>query len=379
MGDLHKGMGARFEVRLLQPDGAPIAMLTKWAHLQYTLAVNGAGWVLMKMTSDFDFTLPDVDLLIEIWRAPDADSPLVWECTGFMRKWKVQRLGRTTEAVIEGPNQVGLLARKIIAYTGGQAKSEKAAAGDDVMKELVREAMGPDAGNDPYGRSRIQDGFTIAANATVGSTFNGSLEWLNLLKVLNDISDHQHAKDTPIYFDVIRIDSGEFQFRTYPDQLGLDRTFGPNQITFGEDFGNMENPLWEEDWSQERNIIYGGGQGVDAARTIDPEKDLGRLYRTKWNRREAFQDARGESTTLGVARKAFARLVKSRPRRFLSGRLLSIPGSLYGKDWSFGDKVNAEAFGHIFSGMPRVLTVAVDDLGNEEIDATIEAESSIIP
>ena len=372
-------MGARYEVRLLQPDGAPIAMLTKWAHLQYTLIVNGAGWVLMKMTSDFDFTLPDVDLLMEVWRAPDSDSPLAWECTGFMRKWKVQRLGRTTEAILQGPTQVELLDRKIIAYTGGQAKTDKAALGGDVMKELVRENVAPDAGNDPYGRDRNYADFTVAADAGEGSTFNGSLEWQNLLKVLNDISDHQHAKNTPVYFNVVRMGLGEFQFRTYPDQLGLDRTFGPNQITFGEDFGNMESPLWEEDWSLERNIIYGGGQGVDAARTIDPEKDLGRLHRTKWNRREAFQDARGEATTLGVARKAFARLVKSRPRRRLSGRLLSIPGSLYGKDWGFGDQLNAQAFGHIFSGMPRVLTVVIDDLGNEEIDATIEAESSIIP
>jgi hypothetical protein len=28
--------------------------------------------------------------------------------------------------------------------------------------------------------------------------------------------------------------------------------------------------------------------------------------------------------------------------------------------------------------MPRVLTVVIDDLGNEEIDATIEAEYSVL-
>lgn len=363
----------------MQPDGTPITTLTKYAHLQYTLTVNGAGWVLMRMTSGFDWSLPDVDLLMEIWRAPDADSPLTWECTGFMRKWKVQRLGRTTDVVLEGPNQNEWLDRSIIAYTGGQAKTAKSAPSDDVMKELCREARGPDAGNDPYGRSRIHAGFTVAADVSEGINFDGSLEWLNLLKTLNDISDHAHSKGSPMYFDMVRIDAAVFQFRTYPDQLGIDRTSGPNAITFGEDFGNMEDPLWEEDWSRERNIVYGGGQGVDADRTIDPEKDVGRIYRTPHNRREAFQDARGEDTTLGVARKAFARLVKDRPRRQLSGRLLSIPGSLYGKDWGFGDQVNAEAFGHIFSGMPRMLTVVVDDLGNEEIDATIEAEYTVIP
>lgn len=358
----------------MAPDGLAIATLTRWSHLQYTRTLGGAGWVLLHMTSDFDWSLPDVDLLMEIWRAPDSDSPLKWQCTGFLRKWRVRRLARNTDALLQGPTQVELLDRKIVAYTGGTSQAEKASNADDVMKAIVRDNLAPNAGNDPYGRDRNFTNFTVAADVAEGPTITVEVEWENVLKALNDISNHSHAQNDPIYFDVVRTAPAAFQFRTYPGQLGLDRTSGPNAITFGEDFGNMQDPVWEEDWTQERNIIYGGGQGVDADRTIDPEKDVGRIYRTIWNRREAFQDARGESTTLGVARKAFARLVADRPRRRLSGRLLSVPGSLFDKDWGYGDRVRAEAFGHIFDGIPRSITVVVDDLGNEEIDALIEAE-----
>lgn len=358
----------------MTPDGAALTTLTQWSHLQYTRTIGGSGWVLVHMTSNFDWALPDVDLLMEIWRAPDSSSPLKWQCTGFMRKWKVRRVGRNTDALLEGPTQMELLDRKIVAYKGGTDEAEKSGAADDVMKDVVRDNLAPSAGNDPYGRDRNFVDFTVAADVGEGTTIDIEIEWSNVLKVLNDISDHAHAKNDPIYFDIVRSAESAFQFRTYPGQLGLDRTSGPNAITFGEEFGNLQDPVWEEDWSQERNIIYGGGQGVDGDRVIDPEKDVGRIYRTKWNRREAFQDARGESAVLGVARKAFARLVADRPRRRLSGRLISIPGSLFDKDWGFGDKVNAEAFGHIFSGMPRTMTVIVDSVGNEEIDAVLEAE-----
>ncbi len=311
---------------------------------------------------------------MEIWRAPTDTAGLKWQCTGFLRKWTVARKRRNTFFTLEGPTQTGLLDRRIIAYKGNQATTSKNAAADDVMKEIVDEAMGPGAGNDPYGRSRIQSNFTIAADVAAGVTFDGDIQWQNLADVLKDISDHSHSKGTPMYFDVVQTAPANFQFRTYINQVGLDRRSGPRAITFGLEFGNMRDPVWTEDWTKEKNIIYGGGQGEGTDRTIDPEKDVGRIYRTPWNRQEAFQDARGETTTLGVAKKAFARLVESRPRRKLSGRLQSVPGSLYDLDWGFGDRVKAVAFGFEFTGMIQKVAISVSPRKGENVDARIEAE-----
>ena len=347
--------------------------------MKYTRVVNGGGWVELKLTDDFNWDVLDLDRLIEIWRAPKDDMGLKWQCTGFLRKWKIQRKRNKTLITLEGPTQTGLLDRKIIAYKGGQAETEKNAAADDVMKELVDEAMGPAAGNDPYGRSRIQVNFTVAADVAAGPTYDGDMQWQPLMDVLQDISNHSHSKGSPIYFDVVQMDPANFQFRTYDNQVGLDRRSGPHAITFGLEFGNFSDPVWLEDWSKERNIIYGGGQGEGQNRTIDPEKDLGRLYRTIWNRIEAFQDARGEKTTLGVAKKAFARLVESRPRRKLSGRLQSVPGSLYDLDWGFGDRVGAVAFGFDFDGLVQSVTIKVTPRRGEVVDARIEAEYTVIP
>ena len=342
--------------------------------MKYTRVVNGGGWVELKLTDDFDWLVLGLDRLIEIWRAPSDETALKWQCTGFLRKWEVSRRRNVTKVVLEGPTQTGLLDRKVIAYKGGQSETEKNAAADDVMKELVDEAMGPSAGNDPYGRSRIQVNFTISADVAAGVTFDGDMQWQRLMDVLQDISDHSHSKGTPMYFDVVQMEPANFQFRTYVEQRGLDRRSGPGAITFGLEFGNFSDPKWIEDWSKEQNIIYGLGQGEGQNRTIDPEKDVGRIYRTIWNRQEATQDARGEKTLLGVAKKAFARLVESRPRRKLSGRLQSVPGSLYDLDWGFGDRVNAIAFGFEFDGMVQTVTITVSQRKGENVDARIEAE-----
>ncbi len=336
------------------------------------------GWFTINMPFDFDWTVLDVDRLVEFWRAPPGGN-LQWEMTGFLRKWNIARRRNRTAVTLEGPGQMHLLDNRIIAYKGGQAESEKSGPADDVMKAFVREALGSLAGNDPYGRTRIQENFTVSADVGDGQTMETNVEWQELMRVLQDISDHAHSKGTPIYFDVVQTSPANFEFRTYKNQRGIDRTSGPNALTFGEEFGNLTDPSWEEDWTKERNIIYGGGQGVDQDRVIDPEKDLARLHRTRFNRREAFQDARGEDTTLGVAKKAFARLIKDRPRRRLSGKMLSVPGSLYGENWRFGDKVLATAFGQQFEGMPRSISIQVLGKGREVITARIEADLVIIP
>ena len=326
------------------------------------------------MSDDFNFDVLGLDRLIEIWRAPSDERGLKWQATGFLRKWKVSQKRNKITSLLKGPTQTGLLDRRIVAYKGGQATTEKNAAADDVMKEVVRENVGASAGNDPYGRSRIQANFTVAADVAAGPTFDGDIQWQTVPDVLKDISNHAHSIGSPIYFDVVQTSPANFQFRTYENQVGLDRRSGPTAITFGLEFGNLKDPTWEEDWSKERNIVYGGGQGEGLDRTIDPEKDVGRIYRTIWNRQEAFQDARGEKTTLGVAKKAFARLVESRPRRKLSGRLQSVPGSLYDLDWGFGDRVKAVAFGLEFDGMIQAVTIKVSSRKGEDVDARIEAE-----
>jgi len=364
---------AAHEIWLAQPDGTPIQILENYTFLRYTRSVNGIGWIEVHMPHDFDFSILGLDRLIEIWRSPPGED-LKWQMTGFLRRWGAETIRGQTHVFLEGPGQNHIIDNRIVAYLGDQAETEKSGLADDVMKAVVRENVAPSSGNDPYGRSRVQVNFTVAADASAGPQYDGDFPWQALPDVLREISDQAHAKGTPVYWDIVQMTPGNFQFRTFVNQRGIDRTIDPVALTFGQEFGNMTDPRWEEDWTEERNIIYGGGQGEGQNRVIDPEKDVGRTFRTIWNRREGFQDARGEKTVLGVAKKAFARLVESKPRRRLSGRLLSVPGSLYDVHWGFGDRVPATAFGFQFEGFVQSVTITLRGKEREEIDARIEAE-----
>lgn len=366
---------AQHEIWLARPGGEPLTLLEDYTFLRYSRVVNGMGWFEMRLPHTFDFSLLGLDRLVEIWRRP-VGADLKWQMTGFLRRWGAETFRGQTHVFLEGPSQNHIIDNRIVAYKGGQSETEKSGLADDVMKELVRENVAPDSGNDPYGRSRVQANFTVAADVSAGPQYDGDFQWQQLPQVLQDISDHAYSQGSPVYWDVVQTSPGNFQFRTYVNQRGIDRTQEPIALTFGQEFGNLSDPRWEEDWTEERNIIYGGGQDEGQNRVIDPEKDVGRIFRTIWNRREAFQDARGEKTTLGVAKKAFARLVQDRPRRRLSGRLMSVPNSLYDVHWGFGDKVPATAFGFQFEGFVQSVMITLEGKQREEIDARIEAEYS---
>jgi hypothetical protein len=107
-------------------------------------------------------------------------------------------------------------------------------------------------------------------------------------------------------------------------------------------------------------------------RIIDPEDDVWRMHKSIWNRRECFQDAREESTTQGVANKAFERMQKERPVVRFDALLLDVANTRFGKDWDYGDNITARYKGREFSGMVDGYIISMDELGNEEFIARME-------
>jgi hypothetical protein len=133
-------------------------------------------------------------------------------------------------------------------------------------------------------------------------------------------------------------------------------------VIFSKEMGNLGSPKWEEDWFDERNYVYGGGQGEKDNRIIDPEDDVWRMHKSIWNRRECFQDAREESTTQGVANKAFERMQKERPVVRFDALLLDVANTRFGKDWDYGDNITARYKGREFSGMVDGYIISMDSL-----------------
>lgn len=279
---------------------------------------------------------------------------------------------------IGGPDQIDLVDTKIVAYAKGEAESDKTQEADDMMKAIVRENMGDLAGLTVEGRPRRfpADHFYVDPYMALAPSFERAFSWRRVLPVLGEITETSRHLGTPLYFDVIPVGDGQFTFRTFINVRGIDRSLGGGlqPIVFSKEAGTLAEPFMRIDYIEERNYVYGGGPGEGTDRLIDTENDLPRIYSSIWNRREDFQDAREETTALGVGSRAFQHMEDMRPKLVFRGQLIDTPRTRFGVDWGFGDIVSARYRGRTIDGLVKTMRIAVAQDQTEDLSAGLEVE-----
>jgi hypothetical protein len=371
-------MGAKHRIIVRTHDGKYLTELNRWSSLQYGRFVNNQGWWMVVLPGDTDTLLPDVDRILEFYRKPEGGEERL-EMVGFTRYWDWFESSPENEHLrMGGEDPIGLLDRRIIAHAAGSDESSKTEPADDMLKAIVRENMGVDAQLTEAGRPRAfpPDHFEVTGNFGAGPEVARSFAWRNVLDVLVEICEASGTHGTPLYFDVDSTGPGTFAFNTYVNSIGADRTArtGSRPVVFSRENNNIRSPFLRIDHRDEHNYVWGGGQGQESDRVIDPEKDLLRIGRSIWAKREVFQDAREESTVQGVADKAFERLQNDRPRRIFRGDILDTPQSAYGIDWAYGDKVTVRYKNEEFEGIINNINFTVDENGKETLRSRTEID-----
>ena len=367
---------ARHRLSLFTDIGLGLEDLRQVESFSYYRAANDVGGFKMVMKPDFDVNLIDVDHIIQFWRQAAGGEELLM-LSGFCRKWGwYEGRNGSDRFFVEGVDQNDLIDRRIIAYFAEESESYKVDFADDLIKAIIRENMGALAAVDEAGRPRAYDAdyFSVMADTTEGPSVTRSFAWRYVLPVVQEIAKSSRDLGYPLYFDVMpSAVPAIFEFQTFIPYLGVDRSMGSAvPVIFSREFGNLGFPRLEEDWFDERNYVYGGGQGEEDDRMIDPEDDVWRMHKSIWNRRECFQDAREESTQIGVANKAYERMQKERPVVRFDADLLDSPTTRFGVDWMYGDNVTARYRGREFSGMVDGYSISVDDTGEEDFMARME-------
>lgn len=366
-------MDAEHRLLLLQHDGEPIRVIEEFEDLEYVRVLNDIGWFTLTVPGDYQRDLLQPDMLLEIWRRPEGGTEQL-QMVGFLRKWVYSQEAGLDVIRLSGPDQIELLNRATIAYASGEPESDKTDFADDMIKEIVNENKGAGAGLTPEGRFRGFSAaqFTIAGDESAAPSITRRFAWRQMWPILKEIAESSSHLGTPLYFDIEPFEKGQFEFRTYINQRGIDRTIatGIEPVVFSQEAGNLIEPSLEEDWTEEWNYVWGGGQGEGIARLIDTENDLSRILRSNWNRREVFQDAREEDEPLGVAQKAFQKMNESRPRLVFEGTLIDSPQARYGVEWGFGDRVTAKYQGLTLDG--EITNVHIRyERGAEELKADL--------
>jgi len=367
-----------YEVWLCDQYGRRLTIIDNLIGFEIVKVVNSISYCSVTLPGNFHAiyqTMIGIDYMIEFWRSPTQGS-IQLESVFFVRDITFEEDIKGNDIIIlAGPDANDLLDRRIVAYAAGSSQSSKSDIADDMLKEIVKENLGASATDTDRDLTSLN--FTVAGDISDGPHIVKAFSWRNVLQVLQDITYMATENGTALFFDVVpKVVSSSvigFEFRTYIDQPGQDRTYDSNNpIIFSKEWGNLANPMLRYDYTREINYVYGGGQGEESDRVISEQYDTARIGTSVWNRREAFTDARNETTVTGVANKAKEVLRENVPVIRFTGILLDTPQTRYGVDWFFGDKVEISYRGIQFQGVAKALRIRLDKEGNEILEVKVE-------
>lgn len=377
-----------WEIWYCDPQGWRMGLLDMVGDFTVVRSANTVGGFALTLPYREEYgnpPYPDVaqliglDNIIEFWRSPGAGQ-LKHVFTGFLRKWEYFEREGQLFVKLSGPDTLDLLDRRIIAYYAESSESTKTDYADDMIKEMVAENMG--SGADDYsgsGSARDLSGydFTIAADRSAAPSITKAFAWRNLLLACQDVALASASNDTDLYFDIVPMLQSDqrlgFEFRTYINEMGMDRTLTSlNPVFFGREYGNLTNVNLTYDYTEEMNYIYAGGQGEEAARNIQTRYDSDRIGKSIWNRREGFADARNADTNAGVQATGDEVLAEAAPRLTFRADLIDTSQARFGIDWNYGDKIECSFLGQQFVGMVKAIQISVNVQGKENIMAAIE-------
>lgn len=366
-------MSIDWEVWLDDARGNRIMLLDGMMGLSLVRVANNVGAWDIILPGDFDVNLVRLDGMVEFWRTPEGGSKKLIN-VGMCRGWTYSGDDAGLETlIIWGCDGVELLNRRIVAYAADSAQASKNTLADNMIKAIVRENLGALA---VAARDLTALNFTVAPDVGLGPTIELKFAWKPVLQVCQDIAGASREAGTDLYFDVVPVVISTtaigFEFRTYVNQIGMDRTLtGGNPMYIGKEWGNLSSPSLGMDYSKNLNYIYGGGDGEGADRLI---VEVSNTWATAsvWNRVEGFADARNEITAGGITTICRKVLDACIPREKFSGTVLDTGQARYGIDWEFGDKVTVNYKGFQTDGMIRAVKIVLDESGAESIDVKIE-------
>lgn len=364
--------GTLYEVWLHKDDGTRLALIDTVGPFNYTRTVNNWGRFSLTLPVGFDKTLLAYDNRVLIWRKPvDGAKYLDYEGLIRYRETRQDREGNIVR-IVQGASLEYIAAGRVVAYLAGTAQADQTDQADDMLKVLARQNFGATATDTTRAISATY--YSTAADLALGPSLTVGMSYRNVLDVMRDIANAARTAGTEVYFAIVPTSETAFEFRTFTGQPGTDRTSatagGP---IFGPDYGNMEQGKLVEDAFNEVNFAFALGQGQGANRLVQPASDTTRTGRSLFGLREGKTNANLQSTTAGVTAMAQALVVNGRPVQTFSARLINGPGSVYGKDWNFGDRVPISFDGRQFSALVRAVTITIDDAGKETIDPYLEA------
>lgn len=370
----NKLLAARYYVGLKNTSGVVTYLFDSWDYLEYKNELGGRGYYAFGISGD-DYRIPGfiLDAIFEVHRSiPGVGVDWYVDFRGLNRIATDKSDKRGDSFVSKGFSLNDFLARTRIAYKAGTIKADKDAPAETAMKEYVEENCGPSAtianGREAEG---YLSGFSTDTTTGAGGEWAGSRAFENLLDVLKEISNFAR-----IDFAVEYTGPAQFEFRTYADQLGDDRTdLGYNSITgkngsgndpviFSVLAGNVQELEHIVDRSAEATVCFVLGKGEGSTRTIVAMENPSAKAASPWNRCETVVTGQNQDFNYQLQTTGMEVLKENQAKEIFTFVPLQQESCLYGKHYFLGDYVVVVKSG--VKSYKRLVSVKVHVEGSEE-------------
>ena len=375
-----------YEVRLYDHDFTFLRFLQGWQRLEYHQRIN-APWnhlIEWRVAPDQDGVLVELgnvepDQIITIDRVNIYTDTKTRVYEGFHYTTVDQQLKDGDYLItFYGSGFTDLLTRRIIVPPEGYESRTYSGYAENIMKGYVTDCCvdpkPPETS--PYDTARIMPNLTVEAFNYTGNDIDYSGRYVNLMTALETMSDEGNMT-----FGVVGtndpIDGFEFQARPI---WGLDRRINssnPNKGTpmlFSTEIDNMAIPILSKNFSDEKNMVYVGGQGVGTDRNILKMIDINASLISPWARKEAFVDSRGEETLDGLIVAGRQYMEENAAKSRLTFNVAQTSGCQWTRDWNLGDIVTAKYRTYVASQLIVEVMVYVAKTGSTDLTERVEAE-----
>ncbi len=334
-------MSLTHEIWWYTPDGIPIKVLKPKDFTVMSLAYGKNEYGEMNISMPLNKLRPS-DFgeyqIFEVYRIIDGHKKLEGERAWFLLDYSFETDERNVTTVFLTLYDTNwLLQKTIAAYAANEDETSKTGYADDVLKEIVYENLGAGATD----TSRTLANLSIQASTSKAPSITKAFSRRILLTLMQDIATLSEQKGTYLAFDIVRTGRAQFEFKTYIGQRGKDLT-GDNKLVLSKDFKNLVEPELSYINSKTKNVIYAGGRGIDAERTLATALDTESIGMTQWSRSEEFINASYAENATQLQDEANSELQEQRKRKVLNGYIQETKNFRYGIHFDYGDRLVAK-------------------------------------
>lgn len=344
--------------------------------VSYALNINDVTELTVAIPASVSFASGIIgrNTTAKLWRRPRGartyyiEGDTEWLLTKYERTLTTQ----DDEAFLTFAHPNVLLQRRLIAYKQETLYADKTIknSNDGQTWQMMLAYIDENLGGLCQDVSRIVPNFTTVIETDSSNDLReSSAPWRNLLTTLQELSGYKEDGAVRYFFDMRLLD-GVPTFRMRPNYLGTDVS---DLVTFGRDFGNLDEIKISEDYGREINVCYAGGAGSGLTQYVEMVYDT---LPVPLLRSENFESMGDIDVATVLHDHGLRYLARNRAKRLLRAKIKDTGSFLYGSSYRHGDLVTLAVGDQAYKCHIYAVSVTADETG-ETVDIYLDAEQPL--